>query len=142
MVLPIVDSLQLPPAAAGGFSLFDPLHLALADVEPVSLHRGEHVSLEVLLEPPDCSFELAAWVTASQYHLLHSVVLLTLGLFAAYSGRSIRWPASLFCAGILLFSGSIYVLALTKLRWLGPVTPVGGLLLILGWLSLVRVGQD
>jgi hypothetical protein len=64
VVLPIVDSLQLPAAAAGGFSLFDPLHLALADVEPVSLHRGEHVSLEVLLEPPDCSFELAAWVTA------------------------------------------------------------------------------
>jgi hypothetical protein len=64
VVLPIVDSLQLPPPAAGGFSLFDPLHLALADVEPVSLYRGEHVSLEVLLEPADCPLELAAWVTA------------------------------------------------------------------------------
>jgi len=86
--------------------------------------------------------QLGAWSTAAQYHLLHSVVLLALGLFAAYSGRSVKIPASLFCAGMLLFSGSIYLLVLTKIRWLGPVTPIGGLFLILGWLSLVRLGGD
>lgn len=86
--------------------------------------------------------QLASWATASHYHLLHSVVLLALGLFAAYSGKPVKLPASLFSAGILLFSGSIYLLLLTKLRWLGPITPIGGLLLILGWLSLIRVGQD
>ncbi len=86
--------------------------------------------------------QLAAWATAAQYHLLHSVVLLTLGLFAAYSGRSIKLPASLFSVGIVLFSGSIYLLVLTKMRWLGPVTPIGGLFLILGWLSLVRLSSE
>ncbi|MFT5444168.1 MAG: uncharacterized membrane protein YgdD (TMEM256/DUF423 family) [Myxococcota bacterium] len=86
--------------------------------------------------------QLASWATASQYHLIHSVALLALALFAASSGKSIRLPASLFSTGIVLFSGSIYLLLLTKMRWLGPITPIGGLILILGWLSLVRVGND
>ena len=86
--------------------------------------------------------QLESWATAAHYQLLHSAVLLALGLFAAYGGNSVKLPASLFSAGMLLFSGSIYLLLLTNMRWLGPVTPIGGLLLILGWLSLVRVGQD
>ncbi|MDP6978287.1 MAG: DUF423 domain-containing protein [Myxococcota bacterium] len=98
---------------------------------------GAH-GLKDRLEPA----QLESWTTATQYHLLHSVVLLALALFAAYSGRSIRLPAGLFTAGMLFFSGSIYILVLTKLRWFGPVTPIGGLLLILGWLSLVRLPGD
>ena len=86
--------------------------------------------------------QLESWSTAAQYHLLHSVVLLALALYATSSGKTIKVPAGLFSAGMLLFSGSIYLLLLTKMRWLGPITPIGGLLLILGWLSLVRVGQD
>ena len=86
--------------------------------------------------------QLQSWATGAHYHLLHSAVLLALGLYAAYSGKTIKLPASLLSAGMFLFSGSIYLLLLTKLRWLGPITPIGGLLLILGWLSLVRVGQD
>ena len=86
--------------------------------------------------------QLDSWATAAQYHLLHSVVLLALGLFAAYSGRSVKLPASLISVGMVFFSGSIYLLLLTKMRWLGPVTPIGGLLLILGWLSLVRLSND
>lgn len=81
--------------------------------------------------------QLSAWTTASQYHLLHSVVLLALGLFALASARPVALPASLFAAGTVLFSGSIYLLVLTEMRWLGPVTPLGGLLLIAGWLSLL-----
>lgn len=86
--------------------------------------------------------QLESWATAAQYHLLHSVVLLALALYATSSGKAIKLPATLFSAGILLFSGSIYLLVLTKMRWLGPLTPIGGLFLILGWLSLIRVGQD
>ena len=86
--------------------------------------------------------QLESWATAAQYHLLHSVVLLALALFATYSGRSIKLPATLLSAGIVLFSGSIYLLVLAKMRWLGPVTPIGGLLLILGWLSLIRIETD
>jgi uncharacterized membrane protein YgdD (TMEM256/DUF423 family) len=81
--------------------------------------------------------QAAAWATASQYHLLHSVVLLALALFAVSTGRPIRCSATLFSAGITLFSGSIYLLVLTEQRWLGPITPLGGLCLIAGWISLL-----
>jgi uncharacterized membrane protein YgdD (TMEM256/DUF423 family) len=87
--------------------------------------------------------QLSAWTTACQYHLVHSVVLLALALYAtgATGGgdKAIRVPAWLFLAGTLLFSGSIYGLVLTGQRWLGPITPMGGLLLIAGWISLIFV---
>ncbi|MGE4608614.1 MAG: DUF423 domain-containing protein [Myxococcota bacterium] len=86
--------------------------------------------------------QLASWSTACQYHLLHSVALLALALFALQSGREIRIPASLFLAGTTLFSGSIYLLLLTEQKWLGPVTPLGGFLLIAGWLSLFTLARD
>lgn len=80
---------------------------------------------------------LASWQTAVQYHLLHSVALLALALFALRGGRGAGWPAGLFAAGILLFSGSIYALALGGPRWLGPVTPLGGVALLGGWVALL-----
>jgi uncharacterized membrane protein YgdD (TMEM256/DUF423 family) len=86
--------------------------------------------------------QVAAWVTASQYHLVHSAVLLAIALYAASSGKPIRLPAALFLAGMLLFSGSIYGLVLTPARWLGPVTPVGGLCLIAGWISLLWLDRS
>jgi len=85
--------------------------------------------------------QLTSWDTAVRYHLLHSVALLALALFAVESGRSIALPAWLFSLGIVLFSGSIYLLVLTGQRWLGPVTPLGGLCLIAGWLSLVGLAR-
>ena len=81
--------------------------------------------------------QLSAWGTAAQYHLLHSVALLALGLFALGGGRSVTLPAALLTLGMLLFSGSIYALVLTEMRWLGPLTPLGGLTLIAGWLALL-----
>ena len=97
---------------------------------------GAH-GLERVAEPA----QLASWSTAAEYHLLHSVVLLVLALFGALSGRSLRWPAALFSAGVLLFSGSIYGLVLVGWSWLGPLTPIGGLLLIAGWLSLLTLAR-
>ena len=73
--------------------------------------------------------------------ILFPVALLALSLYSAASGRSVGLPAALFALGILLFSGSIYGLVLTQLRWLGPVTPLGGLLLIAGWLSLFSLAR-
>jgi uncharacterized membrane protein YgdD (TMEM256/DUF423 family) len=89
--------------------------------------------------PPEL---LATWQIAVQYHLFHSVALLALGLFASATGRPVRLPALLFCAGVLLFSGSLYLLAGAGQRWAGPVTPVGGLLLIAGWLALLTLTRD
>jgi len=80
---------------------------------------------------------LASWDTAVEYHLLHAVVLLVL----AQSRRDFRLPAWLFGVGIVLFSGSIYALVLTDWRWPGPVTPLGGVCLIAGWLALAASGR-
>ncbi|MAI80531.1 MAG: hypothetical protein CL917_16420 [Deltaproteobacteria bacterium] len=86
--------------------------------------------------------QISAWSTAAQYHLLHSVVLLALALYALNAEKSIRLPGSFFLVGTLLFSGSIYLLVLTSWRWLGPVTPLGGLLLMAGWISLLSLAKN
>ena len=85
--------------------------------------------------------QLESWDTAVRYHLIHGVALLALTLYGAQSGQSIQLSGWLFSLGILLFSGSIYLLVLTGQRWLGPVTPLGGLCLIAGWLSLVSLAR-
>ena len=78
---------------------------------------------------------LGNWETAVQYHLIHAVVLL-----AITRGRETPVRAWwLFAAGILIFSGTLYLLALTNVRWLGAITPVGGLALLGGWLALACV---
>jgi uncharacterized membrane protein YgdD (TMEM256/DUF423 family) len=79
---------------------------------------------------------LHSWNTAVLYHLVHAIVLLGVVLYCQQQGRSANLPAVLLTAGIVLFSGSIYLLVLTRMTWLGPVTPIGGVLLIAGWLSL------
>lgn len=84
---------------------------------------------------------LSAWQTGSHYALVHSGVLLALALYASATGRTITLPAALFCAGVVLFSGSIFGLVLWELRALGPVTPLGGLCLIAGWASLLWLAR-
>lgn len=79
---------------------------------------------------------LAVFQTGVQYQLLHALVLVAIGL-AAISQRN-AWlsaAASFIVLGVVLFSGSLYLLVLTPLK-LGLVTPLGGLLLMLGWLCL------
>lgn len=75
---------------------------------------------------------LEVWETAARYHLLHAVAL---AVVAVHPARP-AWSGWLFSAGILIFSGSLYTMTLTGQRWLGAVTPVGGLLLIAGWVAL------
>ena len=74
------------------------------------------------------------WRTAVLYHLVHSVVILVW----AMRPSSIRTsaPALLILVGILCFSGSLYLLAAFGFNWLGPITPLGGLFLIAGWLGI------
>ncbi|HEX7816696.1 MAG TPA: DUF423 domain-containing protein [Dyella sp.] len=73
------------------------------------------------------------WHTAVQYHFWHT---LALGLAAFLSGRPARWAAGLFGLGIVLFSGSLYALALGAPRWTGAITPLGGVAFIAGWIAL------
>jgi uncharacterized membrane protein YgdD (TMEM256/DUF423 family) len=74
---------------------------------------------------------LETWETAARYHLVHAVALLFL------AGRPGRWAFRLMTAGIAVFSGSLYALVLLDLPRLGAVTPVGGLMLIAGWSTIV-----
>ena len=76
------------------------------------------------------------WNTAAKYHLIHA---LGTGLVAALLPRRAGLVAGLFGAGVLLFSGSLYVLALTGVRALGMVTPFGGLAFLAGW-TLLALG--
>jgi uncharacterized membrane protein YgdD (TMEM256/DUF423 family) len=88
------------------------------------------------------------WETAARYHMLHAVVLLAAATWARTAGtvatRRIGWAAGLWVIGIVLFSGSLYGLALGGPRWLGPVTPLGGVALMAGWLMVIiaALGRD
>jgi len=75
----------------------------------------------------------AIWETAVFYHLVHAVVLLVL----AQQARFRIGPGLSFLIGILVFSGSLYLLAVSNVRILGAITPVGGLSFIVGWAWLV-----
>lgn len=79
--------------------------------------------------------ELAHWETAVQYHLPHAVLLLLLTLLAS-TKPLVVWAWRLFFMGIVLFSGSLYVLAYTSTKWLGAITPLGGLSFMGGWLLI------
>jgi uncharacterized membrane protein YgdD (TMEM256/DUF423 family) len=71
---------------------------------------------------------------AVHYQFVHALGLLALGLAARFiDSRALRWAAALVLAGIVLFSGSLYALALGAPRTLGIATPVGGVALIVGW---------
>src|SRR5580765_6921416 len=76
---------------------------------------------------------LDAWNKAVLYHLVHAVALVALALHGAGN----RATYFLLAAGILLFSGSLYAMALTNVRWLGAITPLGGLCFLAGWAWLV-----
>lgn len=80
---------------------------------------------------------LAVFHTAVHYQMLHALALLALaGLWQRLGGRLLVAAGLCFCAGILLFSGSLYALTLTGIRALGMITPVGGLALLAGWWCL------
>ena len=88
---------------------------------------GAH-GLKGMVEP----HALAWWETGARYHLLHALALCAVAAHPAAP----RWAGGLFVAGIVLFSGSLYTMTLTDQRWLGAVTPLGGICLIAGWLVL------
>ena len=78
-----------------------------------------------------------AWGTAVNFQLLHAAALLGIAAWlraAPAPSRAVAWAARLLAAGTVLFSGSLYLLALGGPRWVGPLTPLGGLSLIAGWI--------
>lgn len=98
---------------------------------------GAHGLRELLLERGMSN----AWETAVRYHLLHSIALLAVGAWMRppvdAAAKRAGWAAVCWIIGTLIFSGSLYGLALGGPRWLGPITPIGGLALVAGWLCIV-----
>lgn len=83
---------------------------------------------------------LATFETAVRYQMIHALALLVVALAAAGRPGRALWAAGwLFAVGILIFSGSLYLLVATGQGWLGAVTPLGGLAFILGWAALAWV---
>ncbi len=83
-------------------------------------------------------YALGVFETAVQYHFYHSLALLAVGIVALSQPNALLLRSSgwLFAIGLVVFSGSLYVLSLTGVRWLGAVTPIGGLAFIAGWACL------
>ena len=89
------------------------------------------------LEVPASWKYLQDFKTAAEYQLTHALALLVVGLLARdQSRRSLTVAGWSFIGGIVLFSGSLYVLVITGVRVLGAITPLGGVLFLIGWASL------
>lgn len=82
---------------------------------------------------------MAVYETGVQYHMIHGIAIIITGLAAGLFGesRKLFWAGVLFIAGTIIFSGSLYVLSISGVKWLGAITPIGGVSFIAGWLILM-----
>lgn len=109
----------------GGFRRVAAIMMFLAvALGAVAAHRLE--------EQLAASDRVGTWDTAVLYHLVHGIALFVV----AGMGRSARGPSWCFLIGMVLFSGSLYLLSLTEMKWLVAVTPFGGISFLVGWLWL------
>ena len=94
------------------------------------------------LEGKISEYQIGTWKTANQYHFYHTLALLFLSTFSRAKNASIRLSFLAFTIGIVLFSGSLYLLSARSLLGiesvsiLGPITPIGGLFFMVGWIGL------
>jgi len=117
------DAFRLRIAACFGF-----LAVALGAFGAHGLREGWQAALSVA----EAAKRLEVWQTAVFYHLTHAIGLVVLAL----TGRYV-WAWRCWVVGIILFSGSLYLLGLTGIKWLGAVTPLGGVAFLVGWGMLV-----
>ncbi|RPF54837.1 DUF423 domain-containing protein [Abyssicoccus albus] len=80
---------------------------------------------------------MGIWEKAVHYHLVHALGLLIIGVIQGTTTLNVNWAGYLLTAGIILFSGSLYILALTQIKVLGAITPLGGVAFIAGWIVLM-----
>ena len=82
--------------------------------------------------------QLAIYHTGVDYQFVHALALLLLGALAQHqTPKAWQLAATLFIAGVFIFSGSLYLLVLTDTSWLGAITPIGGMSFIAGWAALL-----
>jgi uncharacterized membrane protein YgdD (TMEM256/DUF423 family) len=100
---------------------------------------GAHGLQARLADAADGAKRLSWWQTAAHYHLMHALALAVVAFAIAHAPQA-RYAGLAFVVGTLLFSGSLYVMALGGPRWLGAVTPLGGAAFLVGWGVLVCCG--
>jgi uncharacterized membrane protein YgdD (TMEM256/DUF423 family) len=97
---------------------------------------GAHALKEKLTEK-----YLAIWETAVQYQMFHAIGLIVIGILMSSSLlgpiSQLNWAGWLLLAGIIIFSGSLYILSLSGIGILGAITPIGGVAFIVGWIMLI-----
>ena len=106
----------------------------LAGLGVISGAFASHALKEYLSESA-----LSIWQTAVKYQMYHSLALVLVAFFMTLNESISQWlniSAIAFIVGIILFSGSLYSLALSNVKILGAITPIGGLAFIIGWFSL------
>lgn len=81
---------------------------------------------------------LAVYQTGVHYHMMHALGIIAVALIVDRLGGTAMaaWSGGLFCAGIVFFSGSLYILSITGIKWLGAITPLGGIAFLVGWALL------
>lgn len=116
----------------------------LAGVMAVALGAfGAHGLKSKLSGLDDFALRMGWWSTAADYHLLHSLFLVLVGLLVAqgkFAEAPLRIAGMSASLGILVFSGSLYAMTLTGIRGLGALTPIGGVAFLLAWASLAYAG--
>jgi len=99
---------------------------------------GAHGLQRRLSDVPDFAKRMEWWHTAAQYHLVHAIaVAIAAWLASRGAGGASTVAGWSFVAGVALFSGSLYAMTVTGVRALGAVTPIGGLLFLVGWGAVV-----
>jgi uncharacterized membrane protein YgdD (TMEM256/DUF423 family) len=93
------------------------------------------------LDASEMTRRLANWETAARYHMYHALALLAVGWLASRGGGvSANVAGWCFVVGVAIFSGCLYALVLSGMKFLGAIVPIGGVLLIVGWLALAVAG--
>ena len=110
---------------------FGYLGAALAGLSVAAGAFGAHSLKEIISVDMLVVFE-----TAVRYQMYHALALLVVGMRQHVPVRGLGAAGWCFVAGIVLFSGSLYVVALTSIRWVGAITPLGGIAFLVGWTTL------
>jgi uncharacterized membrane protein YgdD (TMEM256/DUF423 family) len=95
---------------------------------------GAH-GLEAILE---ANGRTATYETAVKYHFYHGLGILLIGILKKLYKKGYEWACKTMLAGVLIFSGTLYILSLSNITWLGAITPIGGVLLILAWILVAK----
>lgn len=111
------------------FFLFGSILIALAVILGAF---GAHGLEEILIE----NQRLDTYETAVKYHFYHALGLILIGTIAGYIKDNMNLVFYFMIFGVLIFSGSLYTLSITNIKWLGAITPIGGLLFISAWILL------